>query len=162
MDEKNIKLNDPEFQEAPQPVHWEFELAWLEKTTYSLLLCLHRTKGKEHSCKTFSTKSKNLISPAPLPGKLLAVHQTFDTPRVHDIHAEVGKQLRESGIMAKYEAGRHGGRGCGQPGHCQPGENCARHGGSPEGSGGHETVYHARHGQPRRRNRRRTVGYSGR
>ncbi len=48
---------------------------------------------------------KKLNFPAALPETVLAVHQTFDTPRVHDIHAEVGKQLRESGIMAKMKPG---------------------------------------------------------
>lgn len=48
---------------------------------------------------------KKLNFPAPLPDKVLAVHQTFDTPRVYDIHAEVGKQLRESGIMAQMKPG---------------------------------------------------------
>jgi len=48
---------------------------------------------------------QKLDFPAPLPDTLLAVHQTFDTPRVADIHAEVGKQLRESGIMAQMKPG---------------------------------------------------------
>ena len=39
--------------------------------------------------------------PATLPDTLLAVHQTFDTPQVDDIHAAVGKALTESGIMRR-------------------------------------------------------------
>jgi len=43
--------------------------------------------------------------PAALPETLLAVHQTFDTPQVDDIHAAVGEALTESGIMAPMQPG---------------------------------------------------------
>ena len=43
--------------------------------------------------------------PANLPDTLLAVHQTFDTPQVDDIHAAVGKALTQSGIMAPMQPG---------------------------------------------------------
>ncbi|MEZ4830601.1 MAG: hypothetical protein R2873_01135 [Caldilineaceae bacterium] len=48
---------------------------------------------------------ETLHFPAPLPKTLLAVEQTFDTPRVKDIHAEVGKALQESGILAAMKPG---------------------------------------------------------
>lgn len=48
---------------------------------------------------------EELHFPAPLPKTLLAVEQTFDTPRVKDIHAEVGKALQESGILAAMKPG---------------------------------------------------------
>ncbi len=48
---------------------------------------------------------EQLDFPAPLPKTLLAVEQTFDAPRVKDIHAEVGKALQESGILAAMKAG---------------------------------------------------------
>jgi ABC-type bacteriocin/lantibiotic exporter with double-glycine peptidase domain len=41
MDEENIKLNDPEFQEAPQTCSiGEFELAWLEKDNLFAVIML--------------------------------------------------------------------------------------------------------------------------
>ncbi len=43
--------------------------------------------------------------PAPLPEKLLTVHQTFDAPQVKDINAEVGKALADSGILARMKPG---------------------------------------------------------
>jgi hypothetical protein len=43
--------------------------------------------------------------PAPLPQTLLAVEQSFDTPRVKDLHAEVGKALHTSGILAMMKPG---------------------------------------------------------
>jgi hypothetical protein len=43
--------------------------------------------------------------PAPLPKTLLAVEQQFDASRVKDIHAEVGKALQESGILAAMKPG---------------------------------------------------------
>ncbi|MBI1293699.1 DUF2088 domain-containing protein [bacterium] len=48
---------------------------------------------------------EELRFPAPLPKTLLAVEQTFDTPRVKEIHAEVGKALQESGILAAMKPG---------------------------------------------------------
>ncbi len=48
---------------------------------------------------------EELRFPAPLPKTLLAVEQTFDTPRIKDIHAEVGKALSESGILAAMKPG---------------------------------------------------------
>lgn len=48
---------------------------------------------------------QQLDFPANLPKSLLSVHQTFDTPQVDDLHAEVGKALTESGIMAKMQPG---------------------------------------------------------
>lgn len=41
---------------------------------------------------------------APLPSSLLKVHQTFDAPRVRDLHAEVGKALT-SGLLGPMRTG---------------------------------------------------------
>ena len=48
---------------------------------------------------------EQLDFPAPLPDRLLAVEQTFDAPRVKDIHAEVGKALTEGGILTQMKPG---------------------------------------------------------
>jgi hypothetical protein len=48
---------------------------------------------------------EQLDFPAPLPKTLLAVEQTFDAPRVKDIHAEVGNALRDCGLLAAMKPG---------------------------------------------------------
>jgi hypothetical protein len=48
---------------------------------------------------------EQLNFPAPLPKTLLAVEQTFDAPRIKDIHAEVGNALRDSGLLAAMKPG---------------------------------------------------------
>ncbi len=48
---------------------------------------------------------QTLRFPAPLPETLLAVHQTFDAPKVDDIPAAVNRALEESGILAAMQPG---------------------------------------------------------
>ena len=59
---------------------------------------------------------QNLDFPAPLPDRVLSVHQTFDTVKVADIHARVLEAWNESGVLARMKPGAVVGVGAGSRG----------------------------------------------
>ena len=59
---------------------------------------------------------QHLDFPAPLPEKVLSVHQTFDTVKVENIHARVLEAWEESGVIRQMKPGAVVGVGAGSRG----------------------------------------------